>query len=103
MKLVNVKITKQLGLATKNELAAVENKIPDANILLKKTDLNAQITEAENKIPSINGLAANSALTAVKNKIPDVSSLVKKTDLMKQELMKQDLQNGMKHVNANVD
>ena len=78
--MVNVKITKQLGLATKNELAAVENKIPDANILLKKTDLNTQITEAENKIPSITGLAANSPLTAVKNKIPDVSSLVKKTD-----------------------
>ena len=67
--------------ATKSELAAVENKIPDANSLVKKTDLNAKITEIENKIPCITGLATNSALTAVENKIPDVSSLVKKNRL----------------------
>ena len=48
--------------------------------LLKKTDLNAKITEIESKIPSVSGLATNSALTAVKNKIPDVSNLVNKTD-----------------------
>ena len=64
---------------TKSELAAVENKIPDANSLVKKTNLNAKITEIENEIPCITGLATNSALTAVENKIPDVSSLVKKT------------------------
>ena len=64
----------------KNELAAVENKIPDANSLVKKTDLNAKITEIENKIPNITGLPTNLALTAVENKIPDVSDLVKKTD-----------------------
>ena len=66
--------------ATKSELAAVENKIPDANSLVKKTDLNAKITETENKIPNITGLATNTELTAIENKIPDVSSLVKKTD-----------------------
>ena len=66
--------------ATKSELAAAENRIPDANSLVKKTDLNAKITEIEGKIPSITGLATNSALTAVENKIPDVNSLVKKTD-----------------------
>ena len=49
-------------------------------IWLKRTDLNAKITEVEGKVPSITGLASNSALTAVENKIPDVSSLVKKTD-----------------------
>ena len=79
MKLVGDKITKQGGLATKNELAPVEYKIPDANSLVKKTDLNAKISEIE-KISNITGLATNSALTAVENKIPDVSSLVKRTD-----------------------
>ena len=68
------------GAATKNELTAVENKIPDFSSLVKKTDLNTKITEIESKIPSITGLATSSALTAVENKIPDVSSLVKKTD-----------------------
>ena len=49
-------------------------------MLIKKTDLNAKITEIEGKIPIITSLATNSALTAVENKIPDVSSLVRKTD-----------------------
>ena len=80
MKLIGDKIKKQRALATKTELAAVENKIPDTSDLAKKTDLNAKITEIENKILSITELATNSALTAVENKIPDVSSLVKKTD-----------------------
>ena len=80
MNLVGDKITKQESLATKNELAAVENKIPDTSDLAKKTDLNVKITEIENKIHSITGLATNSALTAIENKIPDVSSLVKKKD-----------------------
>ena len=51
-------------------------------IWFKKADLNAKITEAEGKIPSIAGLATNSALTAVENKIPDVSGLVKKQILI---------------------
>ena len=45
MKLVGDQITKQGGQATKNELAAVENKIQDGNSLVKKTELNAKITE----------------------------------------------------------
>ena len=49
-------------------------------VWLKKTDLNAKITEIESKIPNITGLATNSALTAVENKTPDISTLVKKTD-----------------------
>ena len=55
-------------------------KIPDTSDLAKKTDLNAKISEIENKTPSITGLATNLALTAIENKIPVVSSLVKKTD-----------------------
>ena len=67
--------------ATKNELAVVEIKVPDANSLVKKTNLNAKITEIEGKIPSITGVATNSALIAVENKIPDTSNLVKKNRL----------------------
>ena len=48
--------------------------------MVKKTNVNAKVTEVEGKIPNITGLATSSALTAVENKIPDVSSLVRKTD-----------------------
>ena len=48
--------------------------------LLKKTYLNAKITDMEDKILSITGLATNSAVTAVENRIPIISNLVKKTD-----------------------
>ena len=48
--------------------------------MVKKTDLNARITEVVSKISSITGLATSSALTAVENKTPDISDLVKKTD-----------------------
>ena len=58
----------------------MDKKIPDVSNLVKKADLNAQITEVEGKIPSISGLAAISVLTAVEDKISDVSGLVKKTD-----------------------
>ena len=61
-------------------MTAVENKIPDVNNLVRKTNFNGNITEIEGKIPRITGLATNSALTAVENKIPDVTSLVTKTD-----------------------
>ena len=57
MKLVGDKMTKQGVLATKNELAAVENKIPDTSDLARKTDLNAKITKIENKISDITGLS----------------------------------------------
>ena len=55
-------------------------KIAVTSDLVKKTDLNAKITEIEGKIPSTTGLATNAALTVVENKIPDISSLVKKAD-----------------------
>ena len=73
------KILKQgSGVASKDELDAVENKIPDVNNLVVKADFNSKITEVENKIPSISGLATNSALTVVENKIPDISGLATK-------------------------
>ena len=87
IKLAGDEITKHRSLATKKALTAVENKIPDANSLVKKTDLNAKIALIENKIPNISGLATNSALTAVENKIPDVNSLVKK-QIRTKELVK---------------
>ena len=62
-------------------------KIPDTRDLTKITDLNAKITEIENKIPSTTVLATNSALTAVENKIPNVSNLVTKQTIT-QKLMK---------------
>ena len=68
------------GLATNSALTAVENKIPNVSILVKKTDYDAKISETESKIPSITGLVTNSALTAVENKIPDISNLVKEID-----------------------
>ena len=80
----NSKIEKILkkgsGVSSKDELDAVENKIPDLNNLVVKADFNYKITELENKIPSIGGLATNSALTVVENKIPDISGLVTKTN-----------------------
>ena len=53
------------------------------DLLKKKTDYSAKITEIKSKIPSISGLATNSALTAVKKQIPDVSNLVKRPDYNK--------------------
>ena len=38
------------GLAINSELTAVENKIPDVNVLIKKTDYDTKISEIENKI-----------------------------------------------------
>ena len=51
----------------------MDKRIPDVNNLVKKTDLNAKVTEPEGQIPS-------SALTTVENKIPDVSGFVKKNN-----------------------
>ena len=74
------KIPSISGLATSSELTAVENKIPNASSLVKKTNFDPKVIEIEGKIPSITGLATNSALTAVENKISDVTRLVTKTD-----------------------
>ena len=47
------------------KLVAKENNIDSG--LVKKLDYNANVTEIENKIPTISGLATNAALTAVEN------------------------------------
>ena len=38
------------GLGTNSESTAVENKIPDVNGLIKKTDYDTKISEIEKKI-----------------------------------------------------
>ena len=38
------------NLATKTALTAIENKIPDVNNLVKKTDYKTKVTEIENKL-----------------------------------------------------
>ena len=48
--------------------------------MVKKTDLNAKVSELESKIPNITGLPTNSGFAANGNKIPVVSSLMKKAD-----------------------
>ena len=59
---------------------ALKTNLASLKTVVYKLDYSSEITEIENKIPSISGLATNSALTAVENKIPDVISLVTKTD-----------------------
>ena len=62
------------GLATKQELQAVENSIPDVSGLATKQELQA----VENSIPDVSGLATKQELQAVENSIPDVSNFVTK-------------------------
>ena len=64
----------------KKKINDADKKNPDTSDLVKKTDLDAKVTEIESKIPNVTGFATNSALTAVKNKILSVSILVKKMD-----------------------
>lgn len=62
------------GLATKQELQAVQNSIPDVSGLATKQELQA----VENSIPDTTGLATKAELQAVQNSIPDVSNFVTK-------------------------
>ena len=66
-------------LDLEKKIRDAEKKIPNKSDLPKKTELNANITEIENKIPSITELATNSVLTGAENKIPNVINLVTKT------------------------
>ena len=61
-------------------------KISDTSKLVKKSEYNAQISELENKIPSISGLVTTFALTAVENEIPSARNLVTKI-IMTQKLV----------------
>ena len=50
--------------------------MPDIANLATNTTLNAKISEAKNKIPSITNVVTITALPAVKNKIPDHSKYI---------------------------
>ena len=70
------KILKQgNGVASKDELDAVENKIPDVNNLVLKADFNSKITKVKNKIPTISGLVTktiyNTKITEIEKKVSD--------------------------------
>ena len=65
------------GVASKDDLNAVEDKIPNVSGFLLTSIFNSKITELENKIPDDTNLASKIELIAVENKIPNVSSLVK--------------------------
>ena len=69
------------NLATKAELQEVENSIPDVTNLATKTELQ----EVENSIPDVSGLATKQELQAVENSIPDVTNLATKTELQEVE------------------
>ena len=65
------------GYATKQELQAVENQIPDVANLATKQELQ----EVENSIPDVTNLATKAELQAVESQIPDVSGLATKQEL----------------------
>ena len=56
----------------------IENKIPNTNDLVKKTDYNAKIIKLKEKIPDLSSLAIKTVLTIVENETPNISNLVKK-------------------------
>ena len=43
------------NLATKTALTTVENKIPDVNSLVKKTNYNTKVAEIDTKLSSLDG------------------------------------------------
>ena len=80
IKKINDTLKQGSGVASKNDLDAVENKILNVNGFLLTSVFNSKITEVENKISDLKNLASKSELRTVENKIPDVSNLVSKTD-----------------------
>ena len=54
---INGTLTKGSGAASKDQLDAVENKIPNVSGFLLTGVFNSKITEVENKIPDIENLA----------------------------------------------
>ena len=67
-------------MASKNDLDAVKNKIPNVSGFLLTSVFDSKITEVENKIPDIKNLANKTELTAVENEMPNISNLVTKID-----------------------
>ena len=78
---INGTLTKGSGAASKDQLDAVENKIPNVSGFLLTGVFNSKITEVENKIPDIENLARKTESTTVENKIPNIKNLVSKTEL----------------------
>ena len=62
------------GVVSKDDLDAVENKIPNFSSFVVTADFNSKITEVENKIPDVINLVNKSELRTVENEIPDASS-----------------------------
>ena len=58
------------------QIKQLENKVPDTNGLVKKTDYNTKITEIEGEIPNVSNFAAKTALTTVENKIPETTAVL---------------------------
>ena len=89
---VKVNIIDTSGFALKpkydTDKSEIENKIPNTNDLVKKTDCNAKIIELEDKVPDVSSLTTNITLTIVENKIPIISNLVKKKQIMTQTFLK---------------
>ena len=77
---INGELTKGSGVASKDELDAVENKIPNGSGFLLTSVFDSTITEVENKIPNVSNLVSKSKLTTIENKITDTNGFVKKTD-----------------------
>ena len=69
------------------KISDTQKKIPNTSDLAKKTDLNPEIIEMENKAPSITRFSTNLVLTTVENKIPNVNNVVKKQTIT-QKLVK---------------
>ena len=69
------------NFATKEELKAVENKIPNVSNFATKSDVSNSVSEVEAKIPSVANLATKEELTAVEQKIPIVSGFATKQEL----------------------
>lgn len=69
------------NFATKAELTAVENKIPNVSNFATKSDVSNSISVVEAKIPSVANLATKEELTAVEQKIPIVSDFATKQEL----------------------
>lgn len=69
------------NFATKEELTAVENKIPNVSNFATKSDVSNSVSEVEKKIPSVANLATKQELMAVEQKIPIVSDFATKQEL----------------------
>ena len=76
---INKAIKQGSGVASKDDLDAVKNKIPNVSGFLLTSVSSSKITEVENKIPDIKNSASKTELRTIENKIPNVSSLVTKT------------------------